>query len=121
IVALVRAQNDDDASYWRAALAHCISGGLQAVIDVYTHMLVESEGLQDADRAERATRIAVRTVEALSMRTATNVVEDISVIDGQVRREDHRIGSHFAARYGRTQHDDKAVQRESHICTGFNP
>ena len=118
IVALVRAQ--DDASYWRAALSHCVAGGLQPVLDEYAHMLVESEGLQDADRTERASRIAERMVEALSMRTAMNVVEDIRVVDGQVQRADHRIGSHLAARYGRTQLDDKTAQRESHIRTSFN-
>lgn len=118
IVALVRAQ--DDASYWRAALSHCVTGGLQPVLDEYAHMLVESEGLQDSDRTERASRVAERMVEALSMRTAMNVVEDIRVVDDQVRREDHRIGSHFAARYGRTQHDGKTAQRESHIRTSFN-
>lgn len=117
IVALVR---DKDGRYWRAVLEHTVGGGLQPVLDEYAHMLVESEGLQDADRAQRAERIADRMVDALTMRTAPNVVEDIRVVDGQIRREDHRVGSHFAARYGRTQTDDKAAVREGHVRVGYN-
>jgi len=118
IVALLRAGEDE--SYWRAVLEHSIDGGLQPVLDEYVHMLVESEGLQDKSSHERAHAIAERMVEALSMRTAPNVVEDIRVADGVIRREDHRIGSHFAARYGRAQLDDKTMMRESSVRTSYN-
>ncbi len=120
IVALVRAGEDEDEAYWRAVLDHAIDGGLQSVLDEYVHMLVESEGLQDKSAHERAHAISERMAEALSMRTAPNVVEDIRVADGVIRREDHRIGSHFAARYGRSQLDDKTMMRESSVRTSYN-
>ena len=66
IVALLR--SGEDESYWRAVLDHSVDGCLQAVLDEYVHVLIESEGLQDADGHLRAAdghrdhrRIAVNT------------------------------------------------------------
>ena len=117
IVALIR--SGDDESYWRAVLDHSVDGCLQAVLDEYAHVLVESEGLQDADH-HRALRLLSETmVEALSIRTATNTVEQVSVAGSEIHLEEHRINSHLAARYGRAQSNDQAALRESTIRTGL--
>lgn len=42
------------------------------------------------------------------------------MIDGEIRLDEHRISSHFAARYGRAQSDDKAAMRETTIRTAYN-
>ena len=52
IVALLR--SGEDESYWRAVLDHSVDGCLQAVLDEYVHVLIESEGLQEADSHLRA-------------------------------------------------------------------
>lgn len=119
IVALLRT-GDDDESYWRAVLDHSLDGGLQAVLDEYVHVLVESEGLQDAKPHERATTITATMVEALATRTATNAVEDVRMVDGEIRLEERRMSSHFAARFGRAQSDDKAAMRETTVRTAYN-
>jgi len=118
IVSLLRAQ--DGEAYWRDVLHHGIDGCLQAVLDEYAHVLVESEGLQDADTHDRAATIADVMVEALAIRTATNVVEHVTVADEAVHLDPHRVGSHFAARYGRAQSDDKAVVREGAVRVSYN-
>ena len=118
IVALVRA--GDDSSYWRAALDHCVNGCLQAVLDEYAHVLIESEGLQDSDAHSRAEALSAVMVEALSIRTATNTVEQVTVTRSAVNLDEHRINSHLAARYGRIQSNEQAAQRESTIRAGFN-
>jgi hypothetical protein len=119
IAALLRSDDDDEA-YWRLVLDHCLAGGLQAVLDEYAHMLLESEGLQDASAADRATQIAGTMVEALSIRAAANNVDEILVADDAIRIDRHTVSSHLAARFGRTQHDDKTMTRESTIRTAFN-
>ncbi len=118
VVALIR--SGDDESYWRAVLDHSVNGCLQAVLDEYAHVLVEAEGLQDADDYARTETLSATMVEALSIRTAANTVEQISVAGTEIDIQEHRISSHLAARYGRAQSNDQAALRESTIRTGFN-
>ncbi|WP_313405031.1 helicase-related protein [Aeromicrobium sp.] len=118
IVALVRAGEDE--AYWRAVLDHAADGCLQAVLDEYVHVLVESEGLQDADPVPRAETLSETIAEALSTRAATNTVEQIEVDGSEIMLSEHRMSSHFAARFGRTQSDDKAAMRETTIRTAYN-
>lgn len=118
IVALLR--SGEDESYWRAVLDHTVDGCLQAVLDEYVHVLVESEGLQDAGPLKRAETLAETIAEALATRAATNTVEQVEVADSEIRLNEHRMSSHFAARYGRAQSDDKAAMRESTIRTAYN-
>ena len=118
IIALLRSGEDD--SYWRTVLDHAVDGCLQAVLDEYVHVLIESEGLQEADDQQRARTLTETITEALSTRTAANAVEQVRVIDGEIRLDLHRINSHFAARYGRAQSGDQAAMRESTIRAAYN-
>lgn len=118
IIALMR--SGDDASYWRAVLDHSLNGCLQSVLDEYAHVLIESEGLQDADAHLRAETLSAVMVEALSIRTAANAVEQVTVTGSEIQLEEYRVNSHLAARYGRVQSNEQAAQRESTIRTGFN-
>jgi hypothetical protein len=118
IVALLR--SEDDARYWRAVLDHCLLGVLQSVLDEYAHVLVESEGLQDAHRLDCAETIAAVIAEGLSIRAATNVVEGVQVRDGRVELDEHRMASHFAARYGRAATSEQTAVRESTVRVAFN-
>ncbi|WP_325551119.1 helicase-related protein [Flexivirga sp.] len=119
IVALVRS-GEDESTYWRGVLDHCVDGCLQSVLDEYAHVLVESEGLQGASALDRVTTISGVVVEALSTRSVTNVVEQVTVADGQIRLDEHRMSSHFASRFGRTQTDDQAAVREAAIRIAYN-
>ena len=118
IVALLRSTEEE--TYWRTVLDHAADGCLQAVLDEYVHVLVESEGQQDASPLDRVGVIAETIAEALSARAAPNVVDDIQVVDGQVHVTDHRMSAHFAARFGRAQADDTTVMRESTVRAAFN-
>ena len=97
-----------------------MDGGLQAVLDEYVHVLIESEGLQDADRSRRAETLAETMTDALSTRTVPNSVESVRVVDGEIQLDVHRVSSHFAARYGRTQFSDQAANREQTVRTAYN-
>jgi hypothetical protein len=118
IVTLLR--SGDENSYWRSVLEHSLHGDLQAVLDEYVHVLLESEGLQDADNARRAKTLADAIAEALSTRTASNTVERIRLVEGEIQLDPQKISSHFAARYGRTETNDKAIMRESTVRVAFN-
>jgi len=119
IMTLLRSGRDE--AYWLAVLDHCLDGNLQAVLDEYLHVLVESEGLQDTLGAERAERLAAVVVSALTIRTPSNGVDDIRVIRGVIDIARHQARTHLAARFGRAQAEDaKVVQRESEVRVAFN-
>lgn len=118
IITLLRSTDDD--LYWRAVLDHCGEGCLQAVLDEFVHVLIESEGLQDSDSHERARTVAARIADALAIRSAPNVVDDVQLEGKRVTLEEHRVSSHFAARYGRVQLDEKTAMREATVRNAFN-
>ena len=118
IVPLLRAE--ESTAYWREVLKHCADGCLQAVLDEYTHVLVESEGLQRATDADKAARVADTMSKALTLRAAANTIEGNRVVDGRIETSDHNVASHFAARYGRQQTADQAVVRESQVRDAYN-
>jgi hypothetical protein len=101
-------------------LDHSLDGCLQAVLDEYVHVLIESEGLQETGDRERARTLTETITVALSTRAAVNTVEHVQVVDGGIRLDPHRLNSHFAARYGRAESGDQAAMRESTIRAAYN-
>ena len=120
IMTVLRAGEESGESYWNTVVDHCLDGNLQAVLDEYLHMLVESEGLQDTQGAERASGLAAAAAEALTIRSATNAVDDIKAKKGTISLHTQRARVHFAARFGRNQTEDRSVQREGQLRAAFN-
>lgn len=114
------ADAESDPGYWRRVLHHCVDGCLQSVLDEYAHVLVESEGLQDAGRETRTARISHVMAEALSTRSATNPVDFVTVSGSTPSATTHNMSSHIAARYGHVQTTDESTQRESTVRVAFN-
>ncbi len=118
--------------YWRQVVRYCAAGGLQAVLDEYAHVLREALGLLDltsgdpaseAARADDAARqIAQAMADALSLRTASVTVDDLSVADGQhVVTTPYRMRCHFALRFGEERADDgRVVTRTEQVRQSFN-
>src|SRR5699024_8279221 len=116
IMALLQSGAED--AYWRRVLTYSLQGCLQAVLDEYVHVLIDAEGLQTADAATRAGRLAEAMVEGASTRTAVNTVTDLD--PETMAPDDYRIRSYMAARFGRTQTDDQAVIREQSVRAAYN-
>ena len=97
--------------YWREVLKHGMDGCLQAVLDEYTHVLVESEGLQDIDpydpdlgqdnARQRAERIARVFRSALRYQPVPNNVTDVQVAADGVVLSSQSVSTFFAAKFGR--------------------
>lgn len=125
IVAAVRAAADEPTdgsadSYWRQVLRYSLDGNLQAVLDEYAHNLVESEGLGGVPIAERASAIAERIAGTASIRTAINTVQDIRSHAESAHSTERHANSHIAARFGRVQTQEQAVEREASVRESFN-
>jgi len=120
VISFVRAEEDERVPYWRRMVQHAVEGNLQAVLDEYVHVLTESEGLQETHGAERARALADVVVEAASIRTATNTVDEVVLEGDAARLEQKRVRSHFAMRFGRATTEDGAAEREGRVRVAFN-
>ncbi|MCC7178695.1 MAG: DEAD/DEAH box helicase [Acidobacteria bacterium] len=114
-----------DTPYWRHVLTYCAEGGLQAVLDEYAHVLLESNGLLDRSWKERGQVVADEMTKALNLRTAAVPIDRVEVHPetGQVAiaQEKLTLRARFAARYGgRTQDDTAQVQRSTDLQRAFN-
>lgn len=119
MMSLVRSQSDD-APFWKDVLAHCVGGGLTAVLDEYAHVLNESLGVSQKARDEKGAAIAGEISASISVRASVNQVTDLSVQDGALKLEPFRLRSHFSARFGRGVTEDQAVAREGQVRQAFN-
>jgi hypothetical protein len=120
-MALLR--GDEDASYWRLVLHHCIDGNLQAVLDEHAHMLRESLGLFQESGETVVERLSVAIREGVSVRTAGLKVEEVRVARGGDRlvTRELRVRTRLAIRYGELRgEDDKAIRRAGSVQQAFN-
>ena len=113
----------DDRRYWEAVARYCIDGNLQAVLDEYVHVLIESLGLVDADPDTRLKTLADELTEVLSLRTTRLAVDDVrpSRRSTNVQIERFNLRSRFAFRFGDLQGDsDAKVTRADTVRSAFN-
>lgn len=120
-VGLLKAIDDDD-SYWQRVLQYGADGNLQAVLDEYVHVLVESSGLGGTDPQAALTALAAPMFDAMSLRTATLRPEEVSTTDGRVQIEPFGAGlrSNFALRFGGKNDEEGAVSRKETVQAAFN-
>ncbi|MBS2936582.1 DEAD/DEAH box helicase [Nocardioides sp. J2M5] len=119
MISLIRAESDETA-YWKDVLAHCVDGGLTAVLDEYAHILNESLGVAQRPATEKADAIAREMSEALGVRASVNTATDLSTRGGRLKLETFRLRNHFAVRFGRGVAEDQALTREGQVRQAFN-
>jgi hypothetical protein len=115
---------EEDDPYWRKVLAYGANGCLQSVLDEYAHILTESLGLLDGGSDDATQQIAAAIAKALSLRTTTTAVDNITVTGQSAKSvilERHRLRAHFAARFSdEKSDDDKVISRAEHVREAFN-
>lgn len=106
--------------YWQAVLRHCLDGNLQACLDEYVHVLIDSEGLQDKEAHDRAVGVGAVIEQALTLRAATGAVDHLQLRGSTVTSERHAMRAHFAVRFGQAADEEKKLQREGQVRAAFN-
>ena len=96
---------ESDEARWRGVLLHAVDGCLQAVLDEFAHVLVESEGLQHSTADDAADGIADAMVDAMTLRASRTAMASYDVAGDQVSVRPHQMHTAFAARFG----DDESV------------
>jgi hypothetical protein len=126
VMSLIRDKTRDKARaepYWHKVLDHCLEGGLQAVLDEYVHVLVESLGLTAQTPATVAEKLADEIRGVLTLRTTTAKADIFRAYRGRVNSSDMRFRNRFAMRFGDQEHDDAAAgapTRADHVRKAFN-
>ncbi|MCL7744263.1 DEAD/DEAH box helicase [Guyparkeria hydrothermalis] len=108
--------------YWRQVLRYSFDGGLQAVLDEFLHLLVESRGLRDASTetaGDEVADVARSGLELITSGSRWKAVEQTGsdiTIDGDSRS----LRTHFALRFGNEKREDGRDLREQHVRDAFN-
>ena len=108
--------------YWQSVLEYCAAGNLQAVIDEYTHLLVESLGLLGRVTDKAAEAVSAEIQRCLTLRTSTAQADVIVPGKRRVRLGDpFRLRTRFAMRFGDQDAEDSSEPtRADHVRAAFN-
>lgn len=110
----------DTGAYHRSVLSACLDGNLQAVLDEYVHVLVESEGLQGAGEVERIATLKADLRKGMAQRSGTPQVDLYKARGEKLTPSNQVLRTHFAVRYGRETSADAILQTEADIRDAFN-
>jgi hypothetical protein len=118
-----RSGDDENDPYWRSVLGYCVAGNLQAVLDEYAHLLVESEGVMGHESGRIANVVSATMLNALSPRTSSLKADEIRVRPrkGAIELHPMRFRCRFALRYGQLRSEsDKELARAEVVRDSFN-
>ena len=101
----------DESAYWRLVLRYCQHGNLQAVLDEQWHMLWDQESWsEDAGADETAGKCARKLVQVVHPTRARVHGQffraERGASGGSVEREELRVRTVFALRFGQSRTDD---------------
>ena len=99
VMALLR-DRKRDMPYWQSVLSYCVAGNLQAVLDEYAHVLVESLGVVGQAPPQIASEVSKEMQRCLALRTATAQADLLSVSSRRVRLDYTFCPTRSAMRFG---------------------
>jgi hypothetical protein len=122
VMALLRDRRRE-MPYWRSVLEYAAAGNLQAVLDEYAHVLVESLGLVGKEPGITAAKVATEIQKSLTLRTSTAKADlvDIKPRSVKLAEEPLRLRTRFAMRFGDQEMEDSSEPtRADQVRSAFN-
>ena len=115
----------DESAYWRLVLRYCQQGNLQAVLDEQWHMLWDqeswSEDAGDDETAAKCARKLVQVVHPMRARVHGQFFRaERGASGGRVEREELRVRTVFALRFGHSRTDDGEHISQDAVRAAFN-
>ena len=115
----------DESAYWRLVLRYCQQGNLQAVLDEQWHMLWDqeswSEDAGDDETAGKCARKLVQVVHPTRARVHGQFFRaERGASGGRVEREELRVRTVFALRFGQSRTDDGDYISQDAVRAAFN-
>ncbi len=93
--------------YWKHVLQYCLDGNLQAVLDEYSHMLMEGYDYSKQDRQERNRVLTADMIRTLKTHTASYIVDTYQNFGDRVKNP-HK-----------TSRKARPMRMRSHYAVGF--
>jgi len=113
-----------DGAYWQKVLKYCAHGNLQAVIDEYMHILLESLGLTYHNNPDEvAVKIGDSIHQALSIRAPSLRYDDIDIdnTNKNISNMKRSIRCRYALRFGSDDSSDiDGGSRDVDVRVAFN-
>jgi hypothetical protein len=108
--------------HWRNVLRYCVDGNIQAVLDEFKHMLVESYGLKDKALSYQIARVSSLMRESMTASTASYQVDTLqSFLELDSDKKKISLRSHYAAGFFQVKaQDNKFLQRTDRLRSAFN-
>ena len=113
-----------EGAYWHKAIKYCVDGNLQAVLDEYSHVLLESLGLKGHDDIDEVVIKIGKTIrQALSIRAPSLRFDEI-VLDEYFKKidlEKRAVRCRYALRFGDEKSDGfQGGNRDTDVRIAFN-
>lgn len=128
--AIILLEYKEKIPYWKKALQYCVDGNLQAMIDEYTHMLIEANGLSKAAIDYKNKELTRIIVDTLKTHTASYNVDTFNSFKKRVNdknrnikaRKDRNIKmrTNYAVGFINPDSSEKIAHRKSSIRMAFN-
>jgi len=108
VIQMIRAEFPGEP-YWQRVLEYAHAGGLQAVLDEYVHLLRESLSVATWPLADMVAKIAAELIDAVTLRTASLRVDNISApaYAREIKVESEPMHIRFAMRFGDERSGDE--------------
>ena len=109
VIEMIRGEFPLGEPYWQRVLEYSHAGGLQAVLDEYVHLLRESLGVASQPPVEMVEKISEEIVGAVTLRTASLRVDEITApkYERQVKLKSEGMHMRFAMRFGDERNDEE--------------
>lgn len=130
VIEMIRAEFGGEP-YWQRVLEYAHAGGLQSVLDEYSHLLKESLGVTALPAEEMAEKISAEVISALTLRAASLRIDEVTApaYAREVRVKSEPMRLRFAMRFGDDRPDEEStsgvngssiVTRKERVRTAFN-
>lgn len=105
--------------YWQRVLEYAHAGGLQAVLDEYTHLLRESLSVAALPVAAIAEKIGTELIAALTIRAASLRIDEVTAppYAREIKLKTEPMRIRFAMRFG----DDRSDEEAPLVFDGASP
>ena len=115
----------DESPYWRLVLQYCRQGNLQAVLDEHWHLLWEQDAWSEEAGAEetaaKCVRKLVQVVHPTRARVHAHFLHARRGVSGTtVERDEIRVRTVFALRFGRSRTDEDPHVSQDDVREAFN-
>ncbi len=119
-----------DGPYWERVLRYSHAGGLQAVMDEYTHLLRESLAVSSMEPGPMAARISEEVTSAMMIRTASLRIDNVTAppYAREAKLEPEPMRIRYAMRFGDDRADEETTiedgstqtTRKERVRSAFN-